>query len=117
MRTRGWLLVVSIGLSLAALVHGQPESGVALTGQVTSVAEGPMEGVLVSAKRLNSTITVTVISDAQGQYRFPTAKLSPGQYAVRIRAVGYDIDSPSNVEITQGKTTTANLKLSPAHDL
>jgi len=76
-----------------------------------------MEGVLVSAKKVNSTITVTVVTDAQGQYRFPTAKLSPGQYGLRIRAVGYDIDSPSNVEITQGKTTTANLKLSPAHDL
>src|SRR5262245_10705119 len=96
MRTRAWLLVVSIGLGLAALVHGQPESPVALSGQVTSVAEGPMEGVLVSAKKLNSTITVTVVSDAQGQYRFPAAKLSPGQYALRVRAVGYDVDSLSN---------------------
>jgi virginiamycin B lyase len=117
MRTRAWLLVVVLGLGLAVVMVSQPELPAALTGQVTSVAEGPMEGVLVSAKKMNSTITVTVVTDAQGQYRFPAAKLSPGQYALRIRAVGYDIDSPSNVEITQGKPTTANLKLNPAHDL
>jgi len=32
-----------------------------LTGQVSSKEEGPMEGVLVSAKRLASTVTVTVV--------------------------------------------------------
>jgi len=30
-----------------------------------------MEGVLVSAKRAGSTMTVTVVSNAQGQYRLP----------------------------------------------
>src|SRR5215813_5277596 len=117
MRIRGWLLVVGIALDLAMVVQGKPESTAALTGEVTSTAEGPMEGVLVSARKTNSTITLTVVTDAQGQYRFPTAKLSPGQYALRIRAVGYDVDSPSNVEISQGKTATTDLKLSPAHDL
>ena len=39
---------------------------VVLTGQVTSAAEGPMEGVVVTAKREGSTITASVISDAEG---------------------------------------------------
>ena len=43
----------------------------ALTGQVTSAEEGPMEGVLVSAKRAGSTITITVVSDEQGRYSSP----------------------------------------------
>src|SRR5437879_5155202 len=34
---------------------------VALTGQATSAEEGAMQGVLVSAKKANSTITVTVV--------------------------------------------------------
>ena len=76
-----------------------------------------MEGVLVSAKNANSTITVTVVTDAQGRYRFPTAKLDPGQYSLRIRAVGYDLDAAQTVEVTRGKTATADLKLSSAHDL
>ena len=48
-----------------------------------------MEGVLVSAKRAGSKITLTVVSDEHGQYSFPRNRLDPGQYSVRIRAVGY----------------------------
>jgi len=66
----------------------------ALTGQVTSAEEGPMEGVLVTAKKTNSTIAITVVSDAQGRYRFPAAKLDAGHYAISIRAVGYELDGP-----------------------
>jgi hypothetical protein len=40
----------------------------ALTGLVSSQEEGPMEGVLVSAKRAGSGVTTTVVSDAQGRY-------------------------------------------------
>jgi len=69
---------------------------VALTGQVSSKEEGAMEGVLVSAKRAGSTITVTVVSDAKGRYQFPAARLAPGTYQLRIRAAGYDLaGSPS----------------------
>jgi len=46
-----------------------------------------MEGVLVTAKKTNSTIAITVVTDAQGRYRFPSAKLEPGHYAISIRAV------------------------------
>jgi hypothetical protein len=35
----------------------------ALAGAVSSAEEGMMEGVLVSARRVGSTITVTVVSD------------------------------------------------------
>ena len=38
----------------------------ALNGIVTSADEGPMEGVLVSAKGAGSSVTITVVSDAQG---------------------------------------------------
>jgi streptogramin lyase len=86
-------------------------------GQVTSAAEGSMEGVLVSAKKVGSTITITVVTDDQGRYRFPSAKLGQGRYSLRIRAVGYDLDGPSEVEAVNGATVTANLKLKPTSDL
>src|SRR5262245_16623529 len=75
----------------AALAQTDPPR---LTGQVTSSDEGAMEGVLVSAQQLGSPITVTVVSDHAGQFAFPPAKLRPGRYALRIRAVGYDLESP-----------------------
>jgi virginiamycin B lyase len=63
-----------------------------LAGQVTSKEEGAMEGVLVSAKREGSTVTVTVVTDAQGRYSFPSSKLAPGTHAIKVRAVGYELD-------------------------
>jgi streptogramin lyase len=86
-----------------------------LSGKVSSAEEGVMEGVLVSAKRTGSTITVTVATDAQGRYSFPAGKLAPGEYALRIRAVGYDLDAPAKV--TVGDNTTADLKLRKTEDL
>jgi streptogramin lyase len=115
MRTQIGLLAAGLGLAFAVL--GQTQSSSALTGLVTSATEGPMEGVLVSAKTAGSTITVTVVTDEQGRYRFPAAKLDPGQYSLRIRAVGYDLDSPRTVEVARGKTATADLKLISSHDL
>ena len=58
---------------LAALFFSQL-SYAQLSGQVASKEEGAMEGVLVSAKRAGATITVTVVSDARGNYQFPAAR-------------------------------------------
>ncbi|HXI28141.1 MAG TPA: amidohydrolase family protein, partial [Vicinamibacterales bacterium] len=79
--------------------------------------EGPLEGVLVSARRAGSTITTTVVSDQSGRYRFPRARLEPGKYEVRIRATGYDLDAPAAPTIAAAKTTTADLKLRKAKDV
>ena len=93
------------------------DSAPALTGTVSSAEEGAMEGVLVSAKKAGSNITITVVSDAQGRYRFPSSKLEPGQYAVRIRAIGYDLDGRVNADVAAQKTATADLKLRKTQDL
>jgi virginiamycin B lyase len=116
MRKLIFLVTMAMGMA-ASLVAAEKESSVALTGQVTSAEEGSMEGVLVSAKKAESTITITVVSDEQGRYRFPSAKLPPGRYALRTRAVGYDLDAPREVEVPKGSTATADLKLTKARDL
>src|SRR5258707_1851787 len=85
----------------------------ALTGTVSSAEEGAMEGVLVSAKKAGSTITVTVVSDAQGRYRFPAAKLTPGKYSLSVRAVGYQLAGSAQVNVPAQK----DLKLKLASDL
>jgi virginiamycin B lyase len=89
----------------------------ALTGLVTSMDEGPLEGVLVSAKKTGSTITTTVVTDQAGRYRFPRARLEPGQYAMRIKATGYDLDAPVTPSVLAAKTTSADLKLRKARDV
>ncbi len=109
------------GLSLLAFtalpMAAASAQSASLSGQVTSAEEGVMEGVLVSAKKAGSTITVTVVSDKDGHYSFPASKLQPGTYALRIRAVGYDLDNHKAIEVGPDKTTTADLKLRKTEDL
>ena len=91
--------------------------GVGLSGQVSSQEEGPMEGVLVSAKADGSNITVTVASDQMGHFSFPYSRLPVGKYSLRIRAVGYELDGPVEAEVNRFRATMADLKLRKAKDL
>jgi streptogramin lyase len=111
------LLVPAALVSSPDLSRAQTTASASLAGRVNSQEEGPMEGVLVSAKRAGSTITVTVSSDQQGLYSFPRSRLEPGQYALSIRAVGYDLENPAPVEVTAQKTASLDLKLRKTQDL
>ena len=91
--------------------------GAALSGVVSSAEEGSMEGVLVNAKRVDSNMTITVVTDDKGRYQFPTAKLEPGKYALSIRAVGYDLARRAMVDVASGGGAQADLKLIRARDL
>ena len=94
-----------------------PQAEVAVTGQVTSAAEGSMEGVVVTAKREGSTIAVSVISNAQGRYHFPEGRLEAGRHTLSIRAVGYDLEGPKAAEVGVSGTATVDLALRPTQDL
>ena len=115
------MLSAVIGLGASFILGAETQAPSALTGVVTSTEEGAMEGVLVSAKNVDSTITVTVVSDASGHYRFPATRLEPGRYALRIKAVGYDLDTPRdvevNVQVKPGAAATADLTLVKTRDL
>ena len=78
--TTAALAVVLTGL------QGARAADVALTGKVTSVEEGAMEGVVVSATQAGSTIRISVITDAQGEFSFPATKLDPGAYTISASA-------------------------------
>ena len=110
-------------VSLAGLMAGvmtvtanaQTASG--LRGQVSSAEEGAMEGVLVSAKKEGSTITTTVVSNAKGEYSFPAGRLEPGHYRITIRAAGYDLVGPKQVDVTAGTPASADVKLAKTKNI
>ena len=87
-----------------------------LAGTVSSAEEGEMEGVIVSAKREGSPITVSVVSNAEGYYRFPSDRLEPGDYAISARAVGYDLASSGSIEISS-EPVTLDLQLTKTRRL
>jgi virginiamycin B lyase len=116
MRRRVLLLKATVSLALTLLqgvapAHAGSLAAAALTGRVTSQEEGAMEGVVVSAKKDGSTITVSVVSDKQGVYSFPVNRLEPGHYSLKIRAVGYDLDGVGTADVLEHKAATADLKL------
>ena len=108
-------VVAAIALFFA-YIQAVPALGQTLTGTVSSAAEGAMEGVLVSAQKTGSPITVTVVSDAQGHFQFPYGRLSPGHYTLRIRATGYDLAGPKTVELGAAPADIA-IKLTKTADL
>jgi hypothetical protein len=107
-------LMVQLGLTLTA---AEAQSAIALTGKVGSEAEPVMEGVVVSAKKAGSTITISVVTDEKGQYNFPAARVEPGHYIISTRAAGYDLDDPKAVDLTVGEVATSDLRLMPARNL
>src|SRR5881397_588661 len=105
-----------LGRAFVGFGSAQTPSHSALTGTVTSEAEGAMEGVIVGAKKAGSTITTWVVSNAQGQYSFPRGRMDPGKYVVSIRAVGYELPStsvdvpaqPAELDLQLHKVTSAS---------
>ncbi|HEY4403854.1 MAG TPA: carboxypeptidase regulatory-like domain-containing protein, partial [Xanthobacteraceae bacterium] len=114
------LATATAALMLMLMLAGAgaaPAADIALTGQVSSPEEGAMEGVLVSAQKEGSTIRTTVVTDAQGRYAFPAARLEPGSYKISIRAVGYDLDGSGAAAVAASQTSSADLKLKKTGNL
>ena len=118
MYSRALLVVVNLAfaipLSGAALAQ---TPATALTGLVSSAENDVMEGVLVSASKMGSPVTVTVVTGKDGRFTFPASKLAQGQYSLGVRAIGYELDAHKAIEITEQKTTTLDLKLRKTEDL
>jgi streptogramin lyase len=93
------------------------QNAAALSGEVSSAPEGAMEGVVVSAKKDGSTITVSVVSDDKGHFSFPASRLDPGHYRLSIRAIGYDLDAPQDANVVGSQEDNINVTLKPTGHL
>src|SRR5215218_4610380 len=116
MKIRHLLLVTTAALAASFVQFDLDASGAlaqsaaTLAGQVTSAEEGAMEGVMVTAKKAGSTIAISVASDAEGKFSFPSSKIEPGDYNIRIRAIGYELDGPKTVSVG-AQTAPVSVKL------
>src|SRR5262249_22740108 len=112
------LLTAAIGVTALAVYAGshsssplRAQSGVALTGLVISEEEERMEGVVVTAHREGSPISISVVTDETGRFNFPESKLPDGDYLLKIRAIGYDLVGQRGVDVRSGVTANAMIKL------
>ena len=110
--------ILSLLVLACSAASAQTSGPAALTGMVSSDAEGPMEGVLVSAKPVGGKITVSVLSDQKGRYAFPADRLKAGDYEIRIRATGYDAASSKMAATVKEKATSKlDIKLGKTQNL
>jgi virginiamycin B lyase len=111
------LAVVAAGAGALLLRPGRSaDLADALSGTVVS-AGAPMEGVVVTVRRSGSTIATSVVSDAQGRYRFPRGRLGVGDYAVSIKAAGFDLDNAAPISIAASQSKIADLQLVKTKDM
>src|SRR4030095_4699425 len=95
--------VLGLRLATADPLQANDSPGVALTGQGRSPKKRPEDRDVVGAKKEGPTITAKVRGDEKGRYSFPASKLAPGRYALKIRAAGYDLDGPKEVNVVAEK--------------
>jgi len=112
------LTLAAAVMLVAPIAHAGPTRGdAALTGTVSSEAEGKMEGVVVTARQAKSIVQVSVTTDAQGRYSFPQDRLRPGDYTLSTRAVGYDIAAPVKATVSDIEPASADIKLKKTRNL
>src|SRR3977135_2849873 len=112
MRTRDYLLSTTFAVTFLLLPAALPaQAQSALTGVVTSTEEGAMEGVVVSAKKDGSTITVSVVTDARGGVSSRASRLEPATSRLAPRAAGYELPGKSTATLAAGQEAKGDLKL------
>src|SRR5262249_34187299 len=111
------VLAVIFLLTVPSPNHAQVQTPSTLAGQVTSTEEGPMEGVVVSAKRDGSTISISVVTNAEGHFAFPVARLEPGHYTLKARAAGYELDGGKAADVAAGHEAKVDIKLKRVKNL
>src|SRR5438034_3792939 len=123
METQRFLLSAAAALATIlvqtgpAPLHAQAHATLALTGQVTSTEEGPTEGVVVSARKDGSTVSISVVTNAQGRFAFPAARLEPGGYTLKASAAGYELDGAKAAEVAAGQETKVEIQLKKVKNL
>jgi virginiamycin B lyase len=78
--------------------------GADVTGTVKGPDGAPFAGAFVQARNANTKITVSVLSHRGGAYRIPN--LPAGEYEVRIRAIGYQAQPRTGVNLAADQSVS-----------
>ena len=76
-----------------------------------------MEGVVITARKGGSTISISVVSDAHGRFAFPAERLQSGPYTLKARAAGYELDGARSAAVAAGQEANVEIKLRKVKNL
>ena len=115
-RTRIRMLMVAtvvLGVSLASGT-AQERRGSNLTGMARAMGGQPVEGVAVSARAADTSVTTSVFTDERGEYVFPP--LEAGRYELWAQAVGYET-ARAQVTVDAGRSAHQAFTLRTIEDV
>jgi hypothetical protein len=102
-------LAALLGLALMAAPAAAQEQRASIEGTVKDNTGAVLPGVTVDAHSLSQGGVSTVVTDANGNFRFPS--LAPGAYEVTAKLSGFTPTKFSRVELTLGQTKTLDMSL------
>jgi virginiamycin B lyase len=106
MRSSAWLPLGVLGFVVGAASFADAAT---ISGIVTGPDGAPMRAAFVQARNAKTKITVSVLSNNQGQYR--VENLPAGDYRMSIRAPGFRADPKSGVKLTDDQKFTQDFAL------
>jgi hypothetical protein len=112
MKSRTTLFLVLLLFLVSPLAFTQSKETGAIVGRVADEENTSLPGVKVTVASPNLMGERSVITDAQGQYRFPA--LPPGVYTVKAELQGFTIVTQENVRLTTTTRLTVDLSLRPS---
>src|ERR1700681_3105655 len=78
--------------------------GATITGSVKGPDGAPFKGAFVQAQNTKTKITVNVLSQKDGRYRFDD--LPSGDYDLRIRVIGYSADPRTGITLAGNQSAS-----------
>jgi TonB-dependent receptor len=101
----GFILAMPIALMLAAVLYAQSDKAT-ITGRVIDATNACLQGAQVQVEPTG----VTVVSDAQGEFRI--VDLAPGDYKLVVNYVGFKTsETPVTVQASQVKSVDIHMQV------
>jgi hypothetical protein len=105
------LAALCLAAASAATARAQTTTA-ALTGDVRDTAGAVVQGVEVTARHLDTGLTRSTVSDAEGRYVFPSLPLGP--FEVRAGKTGFKQYVYPRINLTVGETATLDIQMQAA---
>jgi hypothetical protein len=102
-------IISSCLLLLCLTSNSSAQTTSRITGTIHDQAGAVVAGATVTARNLETNLTRTSVSDAEGRYTFPEMRV--GQYEVRAEKSGFKPSVNPDMNLTIGETAVINLVL------
>jgi hypothetical protein len=111
MRVKALLFIAILLLLIAPLAISQSRETGALHGVITDDQGAPLPGVNVTVSSPNLMGSRAVVTDANGEYRFPA--LPPGEYQLKAELQGFGTIVREKIRMTTTATLSVDIQLKP----